>query len=382
VPHSDEVVVVLSPRYPNDVVMNVTTAGMVPRVERLAVEALALCNDHKIRIVVVDARGAFVHGLEMARTLGPAIAALKGGMLVLLSRSNAGDADTMRAAGATMVLVSPFNNDAFGNALHLTARLADLLRAPIEGETRTLEGSSSDRLTGLATGDQLQHWLTQRQGSAPAMMVMALGVGRIGVMNAAYGRSVADEALRGVAARLASHISDYLANVPQHWLLARLAAAEFAIGITGEIEPELTEGLSRLLVSTFAAPFIVGGREIHLTARIGIAMVMANNIESAELLIRQGSAALAASRAAEPGAITIFSPEIQGDALLRMADLCCFSRCSISPAAVSPASRRWCVGITAASANSMPKPCSKPPRRRNWRSSLAATSAHGPCAKP
>jgi EAL domain-containing protein (putative c-di-GMP-specific phosphodiesterase class I) len=66
---------------------------------------------------------------------------------------------------------------------------------------------------------------------------------------------------------------------------------------------------------------MVGGREIHLTARLGIAMVMANNIESAELLIRQGSAALAASRAAEPGAITVFSPEIQGDALLRMADL-------------------------------------------------------------
>lgn len=312
---------VLSPRYPNDLAMNVTAAGMFPRVERHALEAVARCRADQLRIAVVDARGAYAQGLEMARTLGSAIAALKGGMLVLLSRSNAGDADTMREAGATRVLVSPFNNDAFGNALHLTARLADLQTVPGEAEPRTTETKRSDLLTGLATGDQLQHWLTQRQDSAPSMMVMALGIGRIGVINAAYGRSVADEALRGVATRLASHAAEYLATAPQHWLLARLAAAEFAIGITGEIEPELTEGLSQLLVSTFAAPFIIGGREIHLTARIGIAMAMANSIESAELLIRQGSAALAASRAAEPGAITVFSPETQGDALLRMADL-------------------------------------------------------------
>ena len=312
---------VLSPRYPNDVAMNVTVAGMVPRVERLAIEAVTRCQVDKVRVAVVDARGAFAQGLETACILGPVMTALHGGMLVLLSRGDAGAVETMREAGATITLVSPFNNDAFGNALHLTARLADLKSEPNDGKTRAGERTRSDPLTGLATGDQLQQWLTQRQANAPAMMVMALGVGRVGVMNAAYGRTVADEALRGVAARLGIHTADYLADVPQQWLLARLAAAEFAIGVAGEIEPELTEGLSRLLVAAFATPFIVDGREIHLTARLGIATVLANNIESAELLIRQGSAALAASRAAEPGAITVFSPEIQGDALLRMADL-------------------------------------------------------------
>jgi EAL domain-containing protein (putative c-di-GMP-specific phosphodiesterase class I)/GGDEF domain-containing protein len=321
VPRGDEVVLVLSPRYANDVAMTVQAAGMVPRVERLAVQAVARSQADNIRIAVVDARGAFEQGLAIARAIGPAMAAQKGGLLVLLSRSNAGDADAARAAGATRVLVSPFNNDAFGNALHLTARLADLLNTPADGQTPVGRLPHTDPLTGLATGDQLQQWLTLHQTLAPAMMVMILGVGRIGAMNAAYGRSVADEALRGVAARLAGQISDHLARAPQQWLLARLAAAEFGIALAGDIDGELTDGLSRLLVSTFATPFLVGGREIHLTARIGIVTVASDQLESAELLIRQGSAALATSRAGEPGAVTVFSPETQGDALLRLADL-------------------------------------------------------------
>lgn len=317
----DEIVLVLSPRYPNDVAMNVQAAGMVPRVERLVVEAVARCRNDHIRIAVVDARGAFAQGLEMARILAPAIAAQKGGMLVLLSRGNAADAEALRAAGATRVLVSPFNNDAFGNALQLTARLIDLQGAAESGQAETAATVLADPLTGLATGDQLQDWLTKQQAAGSSVTVLTLGVGRIGAMNAAYGRSVADEALRGVAARLTGHANVHLATASEPWLLARLAAAEFAIGLAGDSNGELTESLSRLLVSAFIAPFIVGSREIHLTARIGIASADARQDESVELLIRQGSAALAAARAAEPGAITIFNPETQGDALLRMADL-------------------------------------------------------------
>ena len=319
--HGDEIVLVLSPRYPNDVAMNVQAAGMVPRVERLVVEAVARCRDDHIRIAVVDARGAFAQGLAMARALAPEIAAQKGGMMVLLSRGNAAEADVVRAAGATRVLVSPFNNDAFSNALQLTARLIDLPGQSEPKQAKAGASAAADPLTGLATGDQLHDWLTQQQSAGASVTVLTLGVGRIGAMNAAYGRSVADEALRGVAARLTGHANAHLATAPEPWLLARLAAAEFAVGIAGDSEGALAESLARLLVSAFIAPFIVGSREIHLTARIGIATADARQDESVELLIRQGSAALAAARAAEPGAITVFDPETQGDALLRMADL-------------------------------------------------------------
>ena len=319
-----EVVLVVSPRYANDVAMGVEAAGMVPRVERLGLEALAQCRDARVRVAVVDARGALDQGLGIARLLGPEIDRHQGGMLVLLSRGNAGDTVLAHQSGATNVLVSPFNNDAFGNALWLTARTADRLAARAEEPDTTLR----DALTGLATGDQLQHWMTMRRAAATPLSVLTLGVGRIGAINAAYGRSVADEALRAVAARLASIVNDRFAGSCHSRLLARLAAAEFAIAVADYGTTTDVELLARQLVSAFATPFVVGDREIHLTARIGIAGSQgdgesdgASAADSADVLIRQGSAALTAARAGEPGAITIFHAETEGKSLLWMADL-------------------------------------------------------------
>ena len=321
-----EVVLVVSPRYANDVAMGVEAAGMVPRVERLGLEALAQCRDARVRVAVVDARGALDQGLGIARLLGPEIVRHQGGMLVLLSRGNAGDTVLAHQSGATNVLVSPFNNDAFGNALWLTARTADRLGARAEEPDTTLR----DALTGLATGDQLQHWIKMRSDGAMPLSVLTLGVGRIGAINAAYGRSVADEALRAVATRLDSIVNDRFAGSCHSRLLARLAAAEFAIAVADSANVTDTELLARQLVSAFATPFVVGDREIHLTARIGIAGSQvdgdaeddgASAADLADVLIRQGSAALAAARAGEPGAITIFQAESQGKSLLRMADL-------------------------------------------------------------
>ena len=68
-----EIVLVVSPRYASDVAMGVEAAGMIPRVERLGVEALAQCRDENVRVAVVDARGALDQGLAIARLLGPEI---------------------------------------------------------------------------------------------------------------------------------------------------------------------------------------------------------------------------------------------------------------------------------------------------------------------
>lgn len=315
-----EVVLVVSPRYANDVAMGVEAAGMVPRVERLGIEALAQCRDGHVRVAVVDARGALGQGLDIARLLGPEIERQQGGMLVLLSRSNAQDAGRAQESGATNVLVSPFNTDAFGNALWLTARAAER-SAREDGESDT---PMRDALTGLATGDQLQQWMTGRRATSAGLVMLTLGVGRIGAINAAYGRSVADEALRAAAARLGG-IVNARGSGGQSLLLARLAAAEFAIAVAGDIVGPEVDSLARQLVAAFATPFPIGDREIHLTARIGIAGAgddsAAGLVDPVDVLIRQGSAALAAARAGEPGAITVFHPETQGDTLLRMADL-------------------------------------------------------------
>ena len=321
VARADDVVLVVSPRYACDVAMGVEAAGMVPRVERLGAQALAQCRDGHVRVAVVDARGALDQGLDIMRLLGPEIDRQQGGMLVLLSRTTAADSNLAREIGATNVLVSPFNTDAFGNALWLTARTAE--RAARKGAD--LARPPRDALTGLATGDQLQQWMAGWQAASPGLVILMLGVGRIGAINAAYGRGVADEALRAASVRLGGIVNASSAG-GQPRLLARLAAAEFAVALAGDIGAVAVDLLAQQLVSAFVAPFPIGDRDIHLTGRVGIARTGANSVTSGvfdppDVLIHHGSAALATARAGEPGAIAVFHAETQGDTLLRRADL-------------------------------------------------------------
>jgi PleD family two-component response regulator len=237
-----EPVLIVSPRYADEVAVAAATIDLSPRIERRPEKAAERFNAEPVRIVVVDARGALAPGMAAARSLGEAVEARQGAMLVLLSRGDGGATAAAHDAGATGVLVSPFGNDVFGNALKLAVRhagrLAEAVAAPDSAET----GWRRDPLTGLATGDRLEEWiadqLAPKAGNAAApVFVLAVGVGRFAQINAAYGRVVADKVLTEVAARLGRIVD---AREQQRLrgdgcLLARLAAAEFAVAASGAI---------------------------------------------------------------------------------------------------------------------------------------------------
>ena len=309
-----EVVLVIAPRYADDVAMSVVAAGMEPRVGHLSNAILADGENGEVRVAVVDARGALEQGLSAARMLAPEIARRQGGLLLLLSRGDMADTALARDVGATNVLVSPFNVAAFGNALRVTVQNAE--RLATSGDVATRDG-----LTGLATGDKLQQWLGRLQDENSPQVVLMIGIGRIGTINAAYGRLVADDALRAVADRLDQLVTHTAAIAIRPRMLARLAAAEFALAIAANTDHGDVELMARKIVSAFATPFDVAGREIHLTARIGIAGSDGWSGDSGDTLIRRGSAALAIARAGEPGGISFFTPDCDGDGLLRLADL-------------------------------------------------------------
>ena len=309
-----EVVLVIAPRYADDVAMGVAAAGMEPRVGQLSIAILAAGQNDDVRVAVIDARGALEQGLAAARALAPEISRRQGGLLLLLSRGDMADTALARDVGATNVLVSPFNAAAFGNALRVTVQNAGRLSASADVAPR-------DGLTGLATGDQLQQWLGRFQADKMPQVVLMIGVGRVGTINAAYGRLVADDALRAVADRLDQLVTRTPTLGARPRILARLAAAEFAVAIAADVDDADVGLLARQIVSAFATSFDVAGREIHLTARIGIAGSDANPGESSDALIRRGSAALSIARAGEPGSVSLFTPDTDADGLLRLADL-------------------------------------------------------------
>jgi diguanylate cyclase (GGDEF)-like protein len=328
-----EPVLIVSPRYADEVAVAAATIDLAPRIERRPEKAAERFNAEPVRIVVVDARGALSPGMAAARSLGGAVEARQGAMLVLLSRGDRGATAAAHDAGATSVLVSPFGNEVFGNALRLAVRHAGRLAEAVATPESSEAGTRRDLLTGLANGDRLEEWISERldqpAGAAQPVFVLAVGVGRFAQINAAYGRVVADRVLTEVAARL-SQIVD--AREQQRLrgdaaLLARLAAAEFAVGVAGDISVGDAVVLGNALARAFESPFEVGDYVIHLSGRIGIADTNAETgaeadpASGAAALVRRASAALALARGGEAGTIEVFRSDPAGDPLTRLANL-------------------------------------------------------------
>jgi EAL domain-containing protein (putative c-di-GMP-specific phosphodiesterase class I)/PleD family two-component response regulator len=330
--HPADPVLVVSPRYAEDVATVVTEAGFRAIPVRRPEESLAHIEAESVRMVVVDARGALTQGIAIARSLGPIVQQRLGAMLMLLSRGDGDAALAAHDAGATSVLISPFGHDALGNALRLAARQAQRLAdaAMVVAETASPEKlGGPDRLTGLATGDQLERWLAGLL-AAPVpqpMVVIAVGVGRLAPINAAYGRDVADKVLSAVADRLTQVVALRNITAPPRELrlLARLAAAEFALGFSTPAAPADVELLAADLAEALALPFVIGDHVIHLSGRAGIArmemMGPAGSREMAASLLRRAASALARARTQEAGSVCEFEIDPAGDPLTRMANL-------------------------------------------------------------
>ncbi|MFZ4689605.1 MAG: EAL domain-containing protein [Polymorphobacter sp.] len=335
-----EPVLIVSQRYADEVAASVTEIGMVPRIERRPERAAERFEAEPVRVVVVDSRGALAPGLAAARSLGAAVEARQGAMLVLLSRRDGTATGAAHDAGATGVLVSPFGSAAFGDALRLAARharrLADVAVAVGE-DGAVVPGARHDPLTGLATGDQLHGWINaavEGQAEPPAVFVLAVGVGRFAQINAAYGRAVADQVLSAVALRLTeiADARDQRRPPPDLRLLARLAAAEFAVAMAGPLVIADAVRLANGLARAFDKPFLVDDHVIHLSARIGIAAAAdgapSDATEAPEVatsvgaaLLRRASSALALARAGEAGTVEVFRNDPAGDPLTRLANL-------------------------------------------------------------
>ncbi len=312
-----ESVLIISPRYADDLAVMAQAAGLVPRIERAVAAAQARFLAEPARVVVVDGRGALQAGLAIAQELGQLVEAQRGAMLVLLSRGDADAAQAALAAGATSVLVSPFGTDAFTNALQLAERHAmRLANVAVASSGPALAG---DALTGLADQDRLLAWLDDALAAKRPVAVINLGVARLAHISMLNGREVADRLLVAIARRLGP-VADAPGQRNEARLLARLSGADFVLGVAGHGGGDAVETLARALVAAFQRPFALDDRLIHIAGRAGVALAEGDAVDGAGLL-REASVALAKARAREPGAVARFSAEAEGALLARQADL-------------------------------------------------------------
>ncbi len=166
-------------------------------------------------------------------------------------------------------------------------------RAAIEEELR--RRALEDPLTGLANrallANRLEAELRHARRLEDRVCLLALDLDRFKTVNDTLGHTVGDTLLRSVAARLT-------ACVREEDLVSRQGGDEFAVICTRTATDHAIAEVAQRLLDALVEPFQIDGREVFITASVGVA-VSEHGSETPEELLRDADAAM--NRAKELG---------------------------------------------------------------------------------
>jgi diguanylate cyclase (GGDEF)-like protein len=192
-----------------------------------------------------------------------------------------------------------------GESERICGTLQDITdRRRAEEQIRAL--ANTDELTGLPNRRMLTAFLEKaldpRAAHEPTLALLVLNLERFARVNDTLGHEGGDELLRAVTARLVHSIeSGQMLSRVEHTLpLARIGSDEFAILLKNVGSPAEASIAARRLLEALSEPFVVGGNEIVMNARIGIA-VCPDDGRNADELLRNANTAMHHARAERQG---------------------------------------------------------------------------------
>lgn len=263
-------------------------------IERAAsvAEAVQRLERGGIQVALLDLAAAGAEGLKVLAVLGKA--APEVALVVMTDSADESAALDAIRRGAQDTLIKgqahhPVIQRTLRNAIERQAIRADLIRARASDHFLV----THDRLTLLLNRsefrDQLHANLRRAVRDRIPLALLFIGIDRFKAVNVSLGRSAGDELLQEVATRLTEsiRISD---------VVARVGSDEFVVmlhSVTREHGPAKT---AQTLLESLARPYQISGREIWVTASMGIA-VFPRDGKTPEALIRNAEAATVAAKA-------------------------------------------------------------------------------------
>ncbi|HUG52568.1 MAG TPA: EAL domain-containing protein, partial [Vicinamibacteria bacterium] len=199
----------------------------------------------------------------------------------------------------------------------MLASVSDQIAIALErkrAEARIEHLAYHDQVTGLANRrlllDRLDMALAQARRDSSQIAVLFLDIDRFKVINDSLGHAVGDEVLRAVAQRLKGHIR-------RGDTLARMGGDEFTAVIRGVRHPGDTAKVAETILDAIGQPLLVSGRELFVTAGVGIS-IFPEDGDDAETLLRNADIAL--HRAKEQGldAFRLFQASMNEEAVQRL----------------------------------------------------------------
>jgi diguanylate cyclase (GGDEF)-like protein/PAS domain S-box-containing protein len=163
-----------------------------------------------------------------------------------------------------------------------------------------------DTLTGLANREHLQAHLRQHmdalRGTGGQLAVLFADLDRFKTINDSLGHHVGDEVLKTCAQRLRECVraSD---------TICRLGGDEFVIVLSNLEDAAAVSRIGAKLLARLSAPMQVHGRDLHITASLGVSFFPQDGETVAELM-RHADAAMYQAKAKGRNTLSFYSPEI------------------------------------------------------------------------
>jgi diguanylate cyclase (GGDEF)-like protein len=168
-----------------------------------------------------------------------------------------------------------------------------------------------DSLTGIPNRqylrDQLERATTRALRGRKKMALLFLDLDRFKMVNDTLGHQLGDDLLRLVVQRLKD-------SIRAEDLLARLGGDEFAVLLEDVEGPLELEAVARKILSRFQEPFQLDGRQVSVTASVGITLYPVDNADPMALL---NNADIAMYQAKEQGRnnFKFFTPSMHEEIL-------------------------------------------------------------------
>ncbi len=279
--------------------------GWRPIAARRDEDVAARFAESQARVMLVDARHAFDQAVAAIGEVAELVETSGAALLVLIARGDVVRLDAVLAAGATHYLAAPFGEAEILQALRFADRHAQRIAG---GESappalRAPTRASLDQLTGLDDGHVAARWIEggiAQEGLAGPILIL-LAASRFDMVNAAFGSATGDALLRSAARRIERIV---VRPGERDRLVARIAGAEFLVGLPPGATPEQASAVADALVAALCRPFVAGERVVTLAWDVG--MVIAEDGDGdAAALIRRTGAALSDAKASDSRAIRL-----------------------------------------------------------------------------
>jgi len=164
-----------------------------------------------------------------------------------------------------------------------------------------------DRLTGLPNRmlfrDRLDQAIKRARRSGGWASVLFVDLDNFSVVNDQLGHEVGDELLKRAAERISE-------TVRAADTVAHLGGDEFAIVVEGSDDTTAAESVAEKAVTSLAEPYRIDGRDLHVSASIGVAVFPVDG-EDADALLRDSALAMYAAKDTGRNGFQFYTTELR-----------------------------------------------------------------------